>query len=186
MNNPISAQLQTIIVIIIEALSKHTPGMGGTRSGKTREVASRLQYENVEENMSSSKEFLQRSSESFMDAASKSDNNNAYMSGTGRTYGGGGRPSAICQLVTSVLCCILLLFSVILFNHIYSNHEKLNLMKDGFETRFQEQDDRILVLQTTQQVYLDRLRIIEEQLQQGYVNDEKVSAMYYVSDVYCI
>ena len=91
---------------------------------------------------------------------------------------GGGRPSAICQLVTSVLCCTLLLFAVILFNHIYSNHEKLELMRDGFETRFQEQDDRILLLQTTQEVYLDRLRILEESLQEGYIKSEKVMLIY--------
>ena len=155
--------------------------MTGTRSGEeTREAASRLhQYEkhgSSNENMSSSKEFLQRSSESFTNAASERrvNNDTAYMN----NYSSGGRPSAICQLVTSVLCCTLLLFAVILFNHIYSNHEKLELMRDGFETRFEEQDNRILLLQTTQQVYMDRLRILEESLQEGFINNEKVINTY--------
>ena len=138
--------------------------MGVVKSGKSRETTPKLYQDG---SVSSSKELLQRSTSSLL------DNSSSGGDGTmNRSYN--NRPSAICQLVTSVLCCTLLLFAVILFNHIYTKHQQVDALNQYYDTQIKEQQDKILLLQTKQQVYFDRLKIVEDTLKRNTINTNKV------------
>ena len=144
--------------------------MGGMKTAKTHDSTSRL-YD-ASGSMSSSKELLhQRSSSSLFDTNSENNHKTATTAGTNNN----NRPYAICQLVTSVMCCVLVLFAVILFNHIYSDNKQLDVLRQYYDAQFQEQQDQILLLQTKHDVYVDRLKIVEDLLKRDTtLNDGQV------------